>query len=108
MEEKEKNRASIPKQGSGNMSKYRSLSLFSKSSVVLTILLLVSATLEQTSLGRMKGWVCINFMNNHELEFRFMLITSAVGAKLGRHLQFPDPQDLKRQLHELGVIKEFY
>lgn len=34
-----------------------------------------------------------------------MLITSAVGAKLGRHVQFPDPHDLKRQLHELGVIR---
>lgn len=35
-----------------------------------------------------------------------MLIIPAVGAKMGRLLQFPDPRDLKRQLHELGVIKE--
>lgn len=103
-----KGEASIPKEGSGNMSKYRSLSLFSKSRVVLTILLLVFATLQQTSLGRMKGWICISFINNHELEFRSMLITSAVGAKMGRLLQFPNLQVLKRQLHELSVLKESY
>lgn len=37
-----------------------------------------------------------------------MLITSAVGAKMGRLLQFPDPQDLTRQVHEPGVIKQSY
>lgn len=65
MEEKEGSRESIPKQGSGNMSKHRSRSLFSKSGVVVAILLL-----EQTSLCRMKGWICMSFINNHELECR--------------------------------------
>lgn len=34
------------------------------------------------------------------------LITPAAGAKMGRFLQFPDPQDVRIQLHELGMIKE--